>query len=110
MSDLEYPADLRYTSDHEWVKETGEGTVRIGITDYAQDALGDVVFVELPKVGRALKKAEAAAVVDRLQRVGRDPQLDRAAERVGDHRDVEQVRQEPPLGLAVRVEIGTAHV
>jgi len=47
------PADLRYSSDHEWAKDQ-EGTVRVGITDYAQDALGDVVYVDLPKVGAAV--------------------------------------------------------
>ena len=51
-----------YTSDHEWLRIEGD-TATIGITDYAQSQLGDVVFVELPKVGRQLKKAEAAAVV-----------------------------------------------
>src|SRR5215470_11855866 len=51
-----------YTSDHEWLDIEGD-VATIGITDYAQSQLGDVVFVELPKVGRALKKAEAAAVV-----------------------------------------------
>ncbi len=44
------PEDLRYSRDHEWAKEA-QGTVRVGITDYAQDALGDVVYVDLPKVG-----------------------------------------------------------
>jgi glycine cleavage system H protein len=47
------PSDLRYSNDHEWAKANGD-VVRIGITDYAQDALGDVVFVDLPKVGTAL--------------------------------------------------------
>lgn len=47
----ETPSDLSYTSDHEWVRLTGEDTVRVGITDYAQSALGDVVFVDLPAVG-----------------------------------------------------------
>ena len=46
----EIPADLYYTADHEWVRRTGDDTVRVGITDYAQAALGDVVFVELPDV------------------------------------------------------------
>jgi glycine cleavage system H protein len=45
------PEDLRYTADHEWVRREEDGRVRIGITDYAQDALGDVVFVQLPEVG-----------------------------------------------------------
>ena len=47
------PSELRYSSDHEWAKANGD-VIRIGITDYAQDALGDVVFVDLPKVGAAL--------------------------------------------------------
>jgi glycine cleavage system H protein len=47
----EIPADLHYTEEHEWVKRTGDDTVRVGITDYAQSALGDVVFVQLPDVG-----------------------------------------------------------
>ena len=48
-----YPEDLKYTSEHEWVRSPGEaeGSVRIGITDYAQDALGDIVYVSLPEVG-----------------------------------------------------------
>ena len=47
----EIPSELNYTPDHEWVQRTGDDTVRVGITDYAQSALGDVVFVELPEVG-----------------------------------------------------------
>jgi glycine cleavage system H protein len=47
----EIPSDLYYTSDHEWVRRTGEDTVRVGITDYAQSALGDVVYIDLPSVG-----------------------------------------------------------
>ncbi|KQT03617.1 MAG: glycine cleavage system protein GcvH [Bradyrhizobium sp.] len=55
-----------YTSDHEWLAIDGD-IATVGITDYAQQQLGDVVFVELPKVGRALKKAEAAAVVESVK-------------------------------------------
>ena len=55
-----------YTSDHEWLSIEGD-VATIGITDYAQSQLGDVVFVELPKVGRTLKKAEAAAVVESVK-------------------------------------------
>ena len=61
-----YPSDLKYTKDHEWIRTTGD-TADVGITDYAQQQLGDVVFVELPKVGRTLKKAEAAAVVESVK-------------------------------------------
>jgi len=55
-----------YTSDHEWLRIDGD-VATIGITDYAQSQLGDVVFVELPKVGRTLKKAEATAVVESVK-------------------------------------------
>ena len=55
-----------YTSDHEWLRIEGD-TATIGITDFAQSQLGDVVFVELPKLGRKLKKAEAAAVVESVK-------------------------------------------
>ena len=55
-----------YTSDHEWLSIDGD-VATVGITDYAQQQLGDVVFVELPKVGRTLKKAEAAAVVESVK-------------------------------------------
>jgi glycine cleavage system H protein len=55
-----------YTSDHEWLQIDGD-VATVGITDYAQTQLGDVVFVELPKVGRAFKKAEAAAVVESVK-------------------------------------------
>jgi len=51
---MEFPEDLRYTKEHEWVHDEGEGRVRIGITDYAQDALGDVVYVEVPEVGASV--------------------------------------------------------
>ena len=55
-----------FTSDHEWLRIEGD-VATIGVTDYAQSQLGDVVFVELPKVGRSLKKAEAAAVVESVK-------------------------------------------
>src|SRR3954470_14480057 len=57
---------ILYTPDHEWLRIEGD-TATIGITDYAQSQLGDVVFVELPKTGRVLKKAEAAAVVESVK-------------------------------------------
>ena len=55
-----------YTTDHEWLRIEGD-VATIGVTDYAQSQLGDVVFVELPKVGRSFKKAEAAAVVESVK-------------------------------------------
>ncbi|HET7397695.1 MAG TPA: glycine cleavage system protein GcvH [Intrasporangium sp.] len=69
MSGLEYPADLRYTADHEWVRSSEGGSVRIGITAFAQDALGDVVFVSLPTVGDAVTGGEACGEVESTKSV-----------------------------------------
>lgn len=60
----EIPPDLQYTAEHEWVRRTGEDTVRVGITDYAQAALGDVVFVQLPDVGAAVAAGDAFGEVE----------------------------------------------
>lgn len=61
------PAELRYARSHEWVKPLGDGTVEIGISDHAQGALGDLVFVEVPEAGRALSAGEACAVVESVK-------------------------------------------
>jgi glycine cleavage system H protein len=61
------PADLKYTKSHEWVRTLGDGSVEIGITDHAQHALGDLVFVEVPQAGRALKANEPCAVVESVK-------------------------------------------
>ena len=64
-----YPPDLKYTSDHEWVR-SGEGAViRTGITDYAQDALGDIVFVSLPEVGAEVTSGDAVGEVESTKSV-----------------------------------------
>ncbi|EWG98843.1 glycine cleavage system protein GcvH [Halomonas sp. BC04] len=61
------PANLRYNNSHEWVMDNGDGTVTIGITDHAQEALGDVVFVELPEVGRTLAKGDEFGVIESVK-------------------------------------------
>lgn len=61
------PADLKYTKSHEWVKLGADGIVTIGITDHAQGALGDLVYVEPPKQGRKLAAGEACAVVESVK-------------------------------------------
>ena len=61
------PSDLRYTSTHEWIRQESDGTVTIGITDHAQQQLGDVVFVEPPAPGRQVKKGEECAVVESVK-------------------------------------------
>lgn len=63
------PEDLLYSEEHEWVRRDTEGHVRIGITDYAQDALGDIVFVELPAVGTQLTSDEAFGEVESTKSV-----------------------------------------
>lgn len=65
----EIPADLRYTSEHEWVRRTGEDTVRVGITDFAQTSLGDVVFVQLPEVGAEVTAGESFGEVESTKSV-----------------------------------------
>jgi glycine cleavage system H protein len=65
----EIPADLHYTEEHEWVQRTGDDTVRVGITDYAQSALGDVVFVQLPDVGTEVTAGESFGEVESTKSV-----------------------------------------
>jgi len=64
---MSMPADLKYTESHEWVRREADGILTVGITEFAQEALGDMVFVELPEVGRALAKGEACAVVESVK-------------------------------------------
>lgn len=61
------PADLRYAKSHEWLKVAADGTATVGITDYAQNSLGDITFVQLPKVGAALKAGETFGVVESVK-------------------------------------------
>jgi len=61
------PEDLKYTKEHEWVRDNGDGTVTVGITDHAQDELGDLVFVELPEVGHQVASGEACALVESVK-------------------------------------------
>lgn len=61
------PADLNYTKSHEWVRTLKDGTLEIGITDHAQHALGDLVFVEVPEAGRTVKAGEPCAVVESVK-------------------------------------------
>jgi len=93
---MSIPTELRYTSDHEWVREDDDGNVAIGITDHAQTALGDLVFVELPEVDTELAPGDACAVVESVKAasdvyaplagsvVEINPALEDAPERVND--------------------------
>jgi glycine cleavage system H protein len=64
---MNIPADLKYTESHEWVRQETDGTLTVGITEYAQDALGDIVFVELPAVGKVFGAGDDAAVVESVK-------------------------------------------
>jgi len=68
INELNFPADVRYTKDHEWARVEGD-KVRIGITDYAQDQLGDIVFVDLPEVGATFKKGDEFGSVESIKAV-----------------------------------------
>lgn len=65
----EIPADLRYTPEHEWVRRTGDDTVRVGITDFAQSSLGDVVYVQLPEVGAEVAGGDSFGEVESTKSV-----------------------------------------
>jgi glycine cleavage system H protein len=65
---VDFPDDLRYSKEHEWMRDEG-GRIRVGITDYAQDALGDIVYVDLPEVGTAVRAGQAFAEVESTKSV-----------------------------------------
>ena len=64
---MNVPKDLRYTESHEWVRRESDGTVSVGITDHAQEQLGDIVFVEPPQAGRKVAKGESVGVVESVK-------------------------------------------
>jgi len=63
------PTDRKYSREHEWAKDNGDGTITMGITDYAQEMLTDIVFVELPAIGKKIKRMQAVAVVESVKSV-----------------------------------------
>ena len=67
---MDIPSELRYSTDHEWAR-VEDGRVRVGITDYAQDALGDVVYVEIPEVGAKVERGESCADVESTKSVSK---------------------------------------
>ncbi|MDG3012855.1 glycine cleavage system protein GcvH [Rhodococcus sp. D2-41] len=69
MTELNIPEGLRYTAEHEWIERTGDTTVRVGITDFAQQQLGDVVFVQLPGEGDAVTAGESLGEVESTKSV-----------------------------------------
>ncbi len=67
---MNVPEDLLYTDEHEWIRKVGDTTVRVGITDYAQDQLGDVVYVELPETGKQVAKDDLVVEIESTKSVG----------------------------------------
>ncbi|HDR9797267.1 TPA: glycine cleavage system protein GcvH [Burkholderia cenocepacia] len=61
------PADLKYTDEHEWIRTEADGTLTVGITDHAQSTLGDIVFLELPEVGKSVNAGDAVGVVESVK-------------------------------------------
>lgn len=66
---MEFPEDLRYTKEHEWARDEGSGRIRVGITDFAQDALGDVVYVDVPETGTAVTANQPFSEVESTKSV-----------------------------------------
>ncbi|GAA5161658.1 glycine cleavage system protein GcvH [Viridibacterium curvum] len=64
---MSFPTNLRYTASHEWIRKEPDNTLTVGITDHAQNALGDIVFLELPEAGRIVKAGEEVAVVESVK-------------------------------------------
>jgi len=96
---MDIPSELRYSTDHEWAK-VEDGRVRVGITDYAQDALGDVVFVDVPEVGTKVSKGESCAEVESTKSVSEiyAPISGTVAEVNGDLGDNPQRLNDDPYG------------
>ena len=95
---MNLPENLKYTSEHEWVRKEADGTVTIGITDHAQAALGDLVFVEVPEAGRKLASGDACCVVESVKAAS-DVYAPIAGEVIAGNQAVvdapEQVNQDP---------------
>ncbi len=66
---MNHPEELKYTREHEWVRDNGDGTATVGITDFAQNELGDIVFVEIDKVGESVEKDEAFGTIEAVKTV-----------------------------------------
>lgn len=97
---MEYPSDLRYTSEHEWAAPEEGGRVRVGITDFAQDALGDVVYVDLPAAGADLRAGETFGEVESTKSVSDlfSPVSGRVVERNEQLEDAPELVNQDPYG------------
>ena len=106
-----YPADLKYTKDHEWIRVSGN-EAHVGITDYAQKQLGDVVFVELPDVGRHVKQGEVFGTIESVKAVSElfspvGGEVIEVNNALADH--PEKVNSDPHTTWMVRLRIDNAN-
>lgn len=108
---MNIPKDLRYTESHEWIRREADGSVSIGITDHAQEQLGDIVFVDAPKVGRKVAAGEAVGVVESVKAAS-DIYAPLAGEIVGGNDDLsdapEKVNQDAYGSWMFRIKPDTA--
>lgn len=108
---MSIPAQLKYTKSHEWVKSESDGTVTVGITQHAQELLGDMVFVELPKIGRNLAQKEECAVVESVKAAA-DVYSPIAGEVIGVNSELEsspeKINQDPYLAWLFKLKPANA--
>jgi glycine cleavage system H protein len=97
---LEFPEDVRYTKEHEWIRPEGDGKARIGITDHAQDALGDVVYIDLPEVGSTVEANQSFGEVESTKSVSDvfSPVSGKVLERNQELTDRPELVNEQPYG------------
>jgi glycine cleavage system H protein len=109
---MEFPDDIRYTKEHEWVREEAAGRVRVGISDYAQDALGDVVYVDVPEVGTVVTAGQPFSEVESTKSVSDvyAPVSGTVIERNALLEDRPELVNEQPYGdgWLVAIEVGDA--
>jgi glycine cleavage system H protein len=107
---MNYPDDVKYTKEHEWARDEGDGRVRVGITDYAQDALGDVVYVDIPETGTEVKAGEPFGEVESTKSVSDvySPVSGTVIERNGALEERPELVNEDPYGEGwmVAIEVG----
>jgi len=110
---MNYPDDVRYTKEHEWARDEGDGRVRVGITDFAQDALGDVVYVDVPEVGTEVQAGQPFGEVESTKSVSDvySPVTGRVIERNGGLEERPELVNEDPYGdgwiVAIEVSDGS---
>jgi glycine cleavage system H protein len=107
---LEFPEDLRYTKEHEWLRDEGGGRVRVGITDFAQDALGDVVYVDIPEVGTEVEAGKPFGEVESTKSVSDvySPVSGRVIDRNSQLEERPELVNEEPYGAGWMVAIEVA--